>query len=61
MSPRTPSFGPSHPSLPPREMLRSFYLHADELVEQEFQDALEGELQAMLLGLGGRQDEGWSW
>jgi hypothetical protein len=42
-------------------MLRSFYLHADELVEQEFQDALEGELQAMLLGLGGRQDEGWSW
>jgi len=41
--------------------MRSFYLHCDELVEQEFADALEGELQVTLLALCQGRDEGWSW
>jgi len=42
-------------------VLRSFYVHCDELVEQEFTDALEGELQAALLALTQGRDDGWSW
>ncbi|HOX45249.1 MAG TPA: hypothetical protein PK668_16760 [Myxococcota bacterium] len=61
MSPRNPSFGPSRPPRPSSEVLRSFYVHCDELVEQEFTDALEGELQAALLALTQGRDDGWSW
>ncbi len=61
MSPRQVSHGPSAASRPARELMRSFYLHCDELVEQEFADALEGELQVTLLALCQGRDEGWSW